>query len=357
MCHLKIKRAFSFFVSIAFFCLILYAEAVAQPGKLPGCGVDLSQTSVSGLSSGGFMATQFHVAYSSSLIGAGIIAGGPYFCSGSYSSSTYMENATTTCMNPIGGIGPDSRKLIVKAREFADKGWIDPLENLRSNKIYIFSGSNDNTVKTLVVDQTEKFYELAGVPLEHIKYIKNIAAGHAIITDNADDVPCRETKPPYINDCDFVQSGQILTHIYGPLNAPANQLSGKIITFDQSEFVDSDRASMSQAAYVYIPAACEQEPCRVHVAIHGCKQGAAVINKEYFTTTGYNEIADTNHLIVLYPQVEPSASSPTNPEGCWDFWGYSSQNPDEPDFCKKDAPQMKAIWRMLERLAQPRQKI
>ena len=38
--------------------------------------VDESKISISGFSSGGFFAVQFHVAYSESLIGAGIIAGG-----------------------------------------------------------------------------------------------------------------------------------------------------------------------------------------------------------------------------------------------------------------------------------------
>lgn len=357
MRYSRIKRTLCLLVSVAFFSLMSSAGAAAQLSKLPGYAVELSQTSVSGLSSGGFMAAQFHVAYSSTLVGAGIVAGGPYFCSGAFSSNTYLENATTICMNPIGGIVPDSAKLVAKAREFAEKGWIDPLDNLRDDRVYIFSGSNDNTVKTIVVDQTEKFYELAGVPSENIQYTKNVAAGHAIITDNPGDAPCAETKAPYKNDCDFVQARQILTQIYGPLEPQAKQLSGKIITFDQSEFVDSDRASMSKAAYLYVPAACEQDTCRVHVAIHGCMQGAAVIKDEYYSSTGYNETADTNHIIVLYPQVEPTASSPTNPEGCWDFWGYSSPDPDDPNFYKKDAPQMKAIWRMLQRLAQPRQHI
>ena len=42
--------------------------------------VDFKETSVSGLSSGAYMAGQFHVAFSASLKGAAIIAGGPYGC-------------------------------------------------------------------------------------------------------------------------------------------------------------------------------------------------------------------------------------------------------------------------------------
>jgi poly(3-hydroxybutyrate) depolymerase len=35
---------------------------------------------VSGLSSGAFFASQYHVAFSSEVAGAGIVAGGPYYC-------------------------------------------------------------------------------------------------------------------------------------------------------------------------------------------------------------------------------------------------------------------------------------
>jgi hypothetical protein len=38
------------------------------------------QISVSGISSGGYMAHQFHVAHSQHIMGAGIVAGGPYYC-------------------------------------------------------------------------------------------------------------------------------------------------------------------------------------------------------------------------------------------------------------------------------------
>jgi hypothetical protein len=42
--------------------------------------LDRHAITVSGLSSGGFFAHQFHVAYSKLVNGAGIIAGGPYGC-------------------------------------------------------------------------------------------------------------------------------------------------------------------------------------------------------------------------------------------------------------------------------------
>ena len=60
--------------------------------SLPSFNIDTNQISVSGFSSGGYMAVQFDVAFSSILRGAGTIAGGPYYCA--QNSATI---ATTTC--------------------------------------------------------------------------------------------------------------------------------------------------------------------------------------------------------------------------------------------------------------------
>ena len=46
----------------------------------PVPNLDRNAITVSGLSSGGFMAHQFHIAFSKLVTGAGIIAGGPFRC-------------------------------------------------------------------------------------------------------------------------------------------------------------------------------------------------------------------------------------------------------------------------------------
>ena len=60
------------------------AVAAEQQTTLADLGkslkIDADKVSVSGISSGGFMAHQFHVAHSGNLMGVGIIAGGPYHC-------------------------------------------------------------------------------------------------------------------------------------------------------------------------------------------------------------------------------------------------------------------------------------
>ncbi|MCB1574574.1 MAG: hypothetical protein KDI80_11380, partial [Xanthomonadales bacterium] len=47
---------------------------------LPGLKLDPSRTTVSGLSSGAYMATQAHMAFSDHIAGVALLAGGPYGC-------------------------------------------------------------------------------------------------------------------------------------------------------------------------------------------------------------------------------------------------------------------------------------
>lgn len=350
-------------------------EDSSVSAALPSFKADLGQSSVSGLSSGAFMTVQMHLAHSSTFVGAGIIAGGPFRCAESYRAAAAIAedaltiNALYVCMNPlIPQAAPNPGKLAGVARDTAAQGLIDPVENLAGHRVYIFSGTEDSVVNSSVVDTTRQFYEQLGVPQDAICYDNSVPAGHSIITDNPEDNPLGVNRPPYINQGGFMQSQVILEHIYGPLKPPAERLSGRIIRFDQTEFFGGDpRASMSRFAYAYVPKAVEEgAPCRVHIALHGCKQGYNYVNfvngqpdlencppygNRYYTTTGYNEMADANDLIILYPQAEGTDSAVSqNPEGCWDWWGYTAEDPQNPDYYSKQAIQIQAIHRMLQRL-------
>ncbi|HEV7816143.1 MAG TPA: poly(3-hydroxybutyrate) depolymerase [Janthinobacterium sp.] len=330
-----------------------------DPAALPALQVDLSQTSVSGLSSGAYMAGQFAVAYSAIVIGAGLIAGGPYYCSGTVGIAPYipyLSNAMSTCMNPDSAhVAPPLASASWSAANiFSRDGAIDPTSNVAKQRIYLFSGSDDQTVTRPVVDQARRFYQLAGVPEGNIRYVITYHAGHAFITDKNGDQACPLTAPPYINDCDYPQAHDLLNHIYQNLQPPSARLSGKIVKFNQRSYARDAFSSMSNTAYAYVPASCASQTCRVHIAFHGCYQGAAAIGDHFYARAGYNEVADANNIVVLYPQAEPSPVYPYNPRGCWDFWGYTSVNPFLPDFYLKSGTQMAAVKAMLDRLAAPR---
>jgi poly(3-hydroxybutyrate) depolymerase len=305
---------------------------------LPSFNVELAQSSVSGLSSGAFMAVQFHVAFSESLIGVGVVAGGPYNC-----AEGRLTIALERCMQTALG-RPDPAHLLDLAKAFAQQGRIDPLSGLANDRVYVFSGTADHTVLPVVVDQVAAFYRLAGVPAANIDQISEVPAGHAFITESAGNA-CDVTASPYINACNYDQAGDILTEIYGTLNPPAAQQSGQLIEFDQSEFLhDPTVHGLANTGFAYVPQRCAGGArCRVHIAFHGCKQTTELIGEDFVTESGYNRWADSNDLIILYPQAHETA---VNPNGCWDWWGY-----DDPDYATRSGRQMAAVWAMLTRLA------
>ncbi|MEM7397861.1 MAG: PHB depolymerase family esterase [Pseudomonadota bacterium] len=326
------------------------SDAVSE--ELPKLGAALSQTSVSGLSSGAFMAGQFQVAHSKDIVGAGIVAGGPYACAESsmarlfpYWPTAMPQNAiraAQSCMQTTLG-EPDPEKLIARARALAEDGDIDPLTALAKHNVYLYTGDKDTTVSRPVVEAARAFYERAGVPEGNLSYVEG-DGGHAFITEEG-GAACGLSETPYVSDCDYDQARAILGWIYGPLTPATSEIKGEFLVFEQSEFADSGEG-LADEGVVYIPPACRDAPgCRVHVALHGCQQSRARVGGTFIEETGYAELADTNRLIILFPQI---ASSAVNPQGCWDWWGYSGL-----DYLGKDAPQINALWKMVERLAEP----
>ena len=87
-------------------------------------------------------------------------------------------------------------------------------------------------------------------------------------------------------------------------------------------------ASLADTGYLYIPDTCAKgATCRLHIALHGCKQGGAndpaspQHGNIFARYAGYNEWAKNNSTVVLYPQVQAQQWGPLNPQGCWDWWG------------------------------------
>lgn len=323
----------------------LALAGAAAPGlaaeTLPSYNVDIRETSVSGLSSGAYMADQFYVANSSVLRGVGIVAGGPYYC-----AQGSITTALNVCMDTFLG-EPDATHLFAVASSLANIGAIDDVRNLRRGRVFIFSGTNDQTVETLVSDTARDFYRIAGVPEPNIRYIDDVPAGHAMVTDDYGN-PCSVSESPYINDCDLDLAGSILGHLYGVLDPPATRLSGEFIEFDQAEFIDDPtHSSMNQVGYAYVPVSCASGVrCRVHIAFHGCRQTTRHVGDLFYTRSGYNEWADTNRIIMLYPQ---AWDGPGNPRGCWDWWGYY-----DPQYHTREGRQLSAVYGMLERVSSGR---
>ena len=230
------------------------------------------------------------------------------------------------------------------AERFARERLIDSTDNLGKARVWLFSGTQDRTVTPQVVDALGRFYALFDVkPV----LLKDRPAGHAMVTESA-GAACGATEPPYINDCDYDAAGELLRHLLGSLSPPAPKPQGRLLAFDQREF-GGYAISMADDAYVYVPRACDTERCRVHVAFHGCRQGAEAVGERFVRDAGYNRWADANRLIVLYPQAIARYGWIYNPRGCWDWWGYTGTQ-----YATRNGAQIRAVVAMVDRLSEAR---
>lgn len=330
-------------VSIVLLAVLL---GVALGGGLDSYNIDLSETTVSGLSAGGFMASQLHYAFSENIKGAAIFAGGPFYC-----AKASMTTATTACMSVP--ISISTAALELKASQLASKGEIDSLDNLKDSKVYLYSGTKDTVVKTGVMKAAEKMYEKYGAD---VVTEFTVPSEHCFPTDDFGK-SCGHFGSPYINNCDYNGAEKAFTQLYGDLKPTTTQNTDNLIEFDQTAYFTANKSiSMGSKGYVYVPTACQNgEKCKLHISLHGCQMTLADIGTQYITKIGINEIAEANNIVVLYPQVKKSILSPLNPEGCFDWWGYTTPgvlpiaNSDK--YTTKSGPQMAAIWGMAQDLA------
>ena len=74
------------------------------------------------------------------------------------------------------------------------------------------------------------------------------------------DVPGRHPHPsPAAIACDYGAAELLLRHLYPGAAAAAGATAGRIVGFDQTEFLDGEpRMSLNAVGYLYVPAACEK---------------------------------------------------------------------------------------------------
>jgi poly(3-hydroxybutyrate) depolymerase len=336
------------------------APARAQGPALSAYNAAIEESSVSGISSGAFMAVQLGFAWSSVIKGVGVVAGGPFYCAQA-SAADFINGYTRPVLTATGpcmrGPPPDLAPLSAKLDAKAAAGEIDRLDHVRRQKIYLFHGYNDTVVARTVSDAAVELYRrhLGEAARGNLFYQNTRGAGHSFVVKEEagrELNACAANQKPFIDQCGYDQAGIILQHIYGALRpGMPGELRGAIKRFDQGRYTGRHipgALSMSNEGYVFVPADCEQgAACRVHVALHGCQQGVESIGRLFVERTGYNAWAGLNRIIVLYPQAETSPFMPANPNGCWDWWSYVDHSD---RYVTKAGPQIAAIKAMLEAL-------
>jgi poly(3-hydroxybutyrate) depolymerase len=322
------------------------AGSAHAANPLQAYNADPGSTSVSGLSSGGFMAAQLGVAYSNTFkAGFGVFAGGPFDCARNQNYTACMYNATPAISTPVANM----------------KSWsgnqIDTTNNLAGRRIYLWVGSSDTTVGPNVENQLQK--ELGNFDTaSNVSSVVSSGAVHTFPTDftASGDNSCNSSVSPYISNCGYDGAGAALKWMYGSLSARNDgALGGTVVAFDQTAFVSAGNG-MDTTGYLYVPAACAAggtTVCKLHVALHGCLQSYSNIQMQFVNNTGYNKWADTNNIIVAYPQAVPdntshatwNSGSLANPNGCWDWIGWYGSNADQ-----KGGVQMAAIVAMVNKI-------
>jgi poly(3-hydroxybutyrate) depolymerase len=315
---------------------------------LPKYNVDKTKTTVSGLSSGGFMANQLGVAFSGTFKGVGVFAGGPYMCAGHNNYTACMYNASissaqlTTMQNSL--------------NSFSTNGTIDNKSNIAAQRIYMFVGTSDFTVGPNPMNALQTQYTNNGVPSGNLLHVQRASTAHVFPTDfdATGNNACNSSSSPYISNCSYDGAKAVLQHFYGTLNARNNApAAGNYIEFDQTPFAGGP--GMAPTGWVYVPQNCKDgAQCKVHVALHGCQQSYSKIGDKYLKNTGYTRWADTNSIIVLFPQTQvdntsrqtAASGSLANPNACWDWIGWYGTN-----FAQKAGQQAKAIKAMVDQVS------
>ena len=326
--------------AIAFGCAVWMAgPALAQPAKLSGYNADIRESSVSGISSGGVHggSVRHRLVFGDQGRRRGrrrtvLVRQGRrqrylqrlLVCRSDRDRVVHVRAACAT-----------STAFFEKADAKSAAGDIDSLQFVRRQKIYVFHGYNDAVLARSVTDAAADFYRhyLGEANRGNLFYQTTIGAGHSLVV--AQDQPRRRSQR---------LQGQRRS-VYRPVrlrsgrNHPAAHL--RCVECAEPRAVDrNDQAVRSvglcQAGQCQVrsawtrPVTCSfprraskarraasTSPCMA-ASRTSAKSGSASS-----THTGYNAWADSNRLIVLYPQTAGEfVLRRFNPQACWDWWSY-----------------------------------
>lgn len=238
---------------------------------------------------------------------------------------------------------PNPQELADIARSAAGRGNIDSPANLANQNVYLYSGVLDSVVHRPVMSALNSFYEI------FVNETGKIAAEFSILSEHCYPTldmgeGCASLGSPYIGKCNYDGAGAALKQLYPSLGSKGTAVAANLMKFDQTQFGTGH--SLGDTGYVYVPTACQQQAnCSLHLEFHGCQQTIADLGTKYVTETGLNDWAESNNIIVVYPQVKKSDFLPSNPEGCWDWWGYAG-----PDYAYKTGYQMAFAHKIVDAL-------
>lgn len=410
----------------------IFASLIALSTTFSSQAADSSKYTISGISSGGFMANQMATIYSSQFSGVGSVAGGFYYCAENYLQSRIKADAFTIGANDLFLYEPTKKIITDSLNPFrlgdaltpgkwftpsrrnplyqsvticmrgadsaqlpidylisnAEKKLIEPLENLASQKAFIYQGKTDSVMDQSMAGMLKSFYLSVGIKEQNIATVLG-EGNHNFPTDFSDNASCDNSGVPYVSSCGLNLAEKMLHHLISPNLVRASAHLENIHVIDQSldfanlsvqeESWTTPVPSIAPYGYLYANQKCLNSPgsCKLHVAMHGCSMSDSysdefqakyrnqvvkykivkmtsgkknafnipVIHNPIIKTTtieenipqygllkfvmdsGYINYADENDLMILFPQTWISEINfPYNPAGCWDWYGWTGEN-------------------------------
>lgn len=339
-----------------------------QDGRLQKVAhIDPSSITVSGLSSGGFMSTQLHVAFSDLFQGSAAIAGGPFDCS---SQNTDVKTVKEQCM-----LGLASEKgyayFYAQAVSLFSNGQIANLNNLKSKPVYIFNSADDQVIAPVLGFINNEFFTQleSKVTAEALLYPDSpgYLVAHGMANNNpyfglflSEEIgsvdpytPCApsggQSTPwylklisrgadPWLYYCQYPDAitplpvtpastpEKILKTLYGSIKPMGTPKDSGFFTLEQLPYAqmvdptiktvqDLNARGLNQNAFAYVPEFCQNinNTCKLHVALHGCQQftGWTIVPKvgSYFYKKGMLSFPFGN---TFYYQSDFAAFAETN---------------------------------------------
>jgi len=223
-------------------------------------------------------------------------------------------------------------------------------------------------VNPLVVHSLQAYYSYF-MDAGRIETSYNINSEHCLPTvDYGED--CTVLSSPFLGNCQYDGAGAALRTMYGTLQPRTVADASRLYRFDQKPYIGQKYSSIGDVGFIYVPKACEdgvsivqpliflffctlccfdcrrclsttistspfyllasqtnhlisthplyflpQAECALHISFHGCHMGVTELGDTYAQHAGFNEWAESNKIVVLYPTVEPSDMMPYNPNG------------------------------------------
>jgi hypothetical protein len=300
------------------------------------------------------MASNHFAAFSGTVEGLGHLQAAPFGC-GDQASDPQHKICTTSPAK----LSVD--KLVAYAAAAHAAGKIDDPANWADKPIYLYAGAADSVVNADVVRKAAALYsaDFSGAAVTATEEARKggvtlhvqDGAQHAFSTDVAGyGNACGGLASPFINFCDYDGAGAVLNTIYSGLKPRVDPIDSHVVSIDQAQYLTAigwtaKDASMADTAYAYVPSGCAKDAreCRIHVVYHGCLSYFGAVQDAIYVHTGYNNWAEANDILILYPQTV--AKPFVNGQGCWDWYGFLND-----DFDAQNGVQIRAVNAMVAAL-------